>query len=138
MQKLAINKSRKYRTALYCCLIFFASCIVMVYFNDSKIKYLGFLLILASIYFEFRNNRQSISDIVLPNSDDNCLKIVIDGELSDFWLVKKHIVINGWIYLYVIQQGSNKKLKLWLHKSNFNNQNSIRDLARYLLFVQNN
>ncbi|MED7788932.1 hypothetical protein AB8E56_07735 [Francisella sp. 19X1-34] len=53
-------------------------------------------------------------------------------------LVKNHIVINGWIYLYIIQQGSNRKLKLWLHKSNFNDQNSIRDLARYLLFTQSN
>lgn len=81
MQKLAINKSRKYRTILYGCLIFLTSCIVIIYFNDSKIKYFGFLLILASIYFEFRNNQQSINTIVLPEADDNCLKIVIDGKL---------------------------------------------------------
>ncbi|WP_150467449.1 hypothetical protein [Francisella sp. SYW-9] len=138
MQKLAVNKSRKYRTILYGCLIFLTSGIVIVYFNESNIKYLGFLLILASIYFEFRNNQQSINAIVLPEVDDNCLKVVVDGELSDFWLVKKYIVINGWIYLYITQQGSNNKLKLWLHKSNFDNQNNIRDLARYLLFTQNN
>ena len=135
MQKLAINKSRKYLTVLYGCLIFLTSCIVMVYFSDSNIKYLGFLLILASIYFEFKNNRQFMSAIVLPEADDNCLKVVIDGELSDFWLVKKHIVINGWIYLYVIEQGSNKKLKLWLHKSNFDNQNAIRELSK-IFFIR--
>ncbi|QIW10049.1 hypothetical protein [Francisella sp. LA112445] len=138
MQKLTINKSRKYRTIFYGCLIFLTSCIVIVYFNNSKIKYLGFLLILASIFFEFRDSKLSINAIVLPESDDNSLKLIIDNELSDFWLVRKYIVINGWIYLYITQQGSNKKLKLWLHRSNFNNQNSIRDLARYLLFAQNN
>ena len=137
MQKLTINKSRKYRTIFYGCLIFLASCIVIVYFNNSNMKYLGFLVILISIYFEFRNNQQSIDAVVLSEADDN-LKIVINGELSDFWLVKNYIVINGWIYLYIIQQGSNKKLKLWLHKSNFSDQNSIKDLARYLLFTQNN
>ncbi|MED7788576.1 hypothetical protein [Francisella sp. 19X1-34] len=89
MQELTINKSRKYRTIFYGCLIFLASCIVMVYFNNSNIKYLGFLVILISIYFEFRNNNHSIDVIILPEADDD-LKIVINGELSDFWLGSVH------------------------------------------------
>ncbi|BCD90701.1 hypothetical protein fh0823_08400 [Francisella halioticida] len=138
MRELVINKSRKYRTIFYGCLIFSTSCIVIVYFNDSNIKYLGFLLIFVSIFFEFKDNKSFIDIIVLPEYNDNSLKFIINGQLSDFWLVKKHMVINSWIYLYAIQQSSNKKLKVWLHRSNFNNQNNIRDLARYLLFSQNN
>ncbi|MED7819107.1 MULTISPECIES: hypothetical protein [unclassified Francisella] len=134
MQKLIINKSRKYRTIFYGCLIFSASFILIVYFSGSNIKYLGLLFILGSIFFEFKDNKRSIDAIVLPELDDNSLKFIIDNKLSDFWLIRRHIIINDWIYLYVIQQGSNKKLKIWFHKSNFNDQNDIRDLARYLLF----
>lgn len=132
---LEIKNFGKYRVITYFCLVFLTSCVIGSYFNNSMILYMGFLLIFLSIFFEFKNNDLPVNRIILPNHpDDSSLKFIIDNKESDFWVVKKHIVINGWIYLSAIQQGSNKKIKIWLHKSNFKNKNDIRDLARYVLF----
>lgn len=136
--QLEIKKSRKYRILVYFCLVFITSCIIGTYFHNSMLLYLGFFLIFFSIFFELRSDKLSIQKIILPSDyDDNSLKFIIDDKESDFWLIKKHIIINSWIYLYVIQQGSNKKIKIWLHKSNFMDVNHIRDLARFILFAQN-
>ncbi|AIT08575.1 membrane protein [Candidatus Francisella endociliophora] len=133
--QLEIKKSRKYRTLVYFCLVFITSCIIGAYFHNNMLLYLGFFLIFLSIFFELRSNKLSIDAIILPGDpDENSLKFIIDDKESDFWLIKKHIIINGWIYLYAIQQGSNKKIKIWLHKSNFMNINHIRDLAKQLMF----
>ena len=71
--------------------------------------------------------------ITLPSDDDIHYKICIDGITTDFWIFKRHIIINGWIFLYLCQDGSNKKIKLWLHKSNFKDSNGIRYLAKNVL-----
>ena len=81
----------------------------------------------------------SFEAIIIPNLlESNSLIFVINGSETDFWLIRKHIIIKSWIFLYAIQQGSNKKIRLWLHKSNFKQQNDIKALARYILFSQNN
>lgn len=134
--RLKIKKSRKYRVLIYYSLVFITSGIIGAYFHNNILIYPGFFLILLSIFFEINGNKKIIQEIVLPasSSDESTLRFVINYNETDFWLVKKHIIINGWIYLYVVQQGSNKKLKVWLHKSNFVDENHIRDLARSVLF----
>jgi hypothetical protein len=74
-----------------------------------------------------------IKSITLPSDDDTHFKLCIDGRTTDFWMVKRHIIINGWIFLYFCQDGSNKKIKLWLYKSNFEDVNGIRYLAKSVL-----
>lgn len=137
MQRLEINKSRKYRAIVYSCLIFLTSFVVGAYYNQNIIFYLGGFLILLSIFFESRPNRQIIEAILLPNESDNeSLIFIINSNESDFWDIRKYIIINAWIYIYAVQQGSNKKIKIWLHKSNFKNKNAIRDLAKYISFTE--
>lgn len=137
--RLKIKKSRKYRTLVFYFLVFVTSCIIGVYFHNNVLVCLGFSLILLSIFFEIIGNKKIIQEIVLPiSSDESTLRFVINDNETDFWLIKKCIIINGSIYLYAVQQGSDKKLKIWLHKSNFVDEKHIRDLARFILFVENN
>ncbi|WP_191092330.1 hypothetical protein [Francisella sp. SYW-2] len=137
MQRLEVKKSRKYRKLIYCCMVFLTSFVIGVYYNQSVILLFGIFLILLSILFETVSNKQVVETIILPNSlDNNSLTFVINAKESDFWTVRKYIVINSWIYLYAVQQGSNKKIKIWLHKSNFKSKNDIRDLAKYMLFTE--
>jgi len=137
--RLKIKKSRKYRLLVYYGLVFITACFIGAYFHNSILVYLGFFLILLSIFFELMRSNNVVQEIILSDEyNDSALNFVIDDNESNFWLIKKHIIISGWIYLYAIQQGSNKKFKIWLHKSNFVDENHIRDLARFILFVQNN
>ncbi|AEE26482.1 hypothetical protein [Francisella hispaniensis] len=138
MQRLEIKSSVRYRNIIYASLVFFSSFVIASYFGNSSIGYFGFLLILVSIFFVIADNKFSLEAIIIPNQlESNSLIFVINGSETDFWLIRKNIVINGWIFLYAIQQGSNKKIKMWLHKSNFKQQNDIKVLARYILFSQN-
>ncbi|APD50429.1 hypothetical protein [Francisella hispaniensis] len=138
MQRLEIKPSIRYRNIVYASLVFLSSFIIASYFGNSSIGYFGFLLILVSIFFVIADNKFSLEAIIIPNQlESNSLIFVINGSETDFWLIRKNIVINGWIFLYAIQQGSNKKIKMWLHKSNFKQQNDIKVLARYILFSQN-
>ncbi|MBY7733736.1 hypothetical protein [Francisella philomiragia] len=137
MQRLEIKKSQKYRVIVYSCLIFLTSFVIGTYHNQNIIFYLGVFLISLSIFFESQLNRQIIEAIVLPNeSDDESLIFIINSKESDFWDIRQHIIINTWIYVYAVQQGSNKKIKIWLHKSNFKNKNDIRNLAKYISFIR--
>lgn len=139
MQRLEIKPSIRYRNIVYASLVFLSSFVIASYFGNSSIGYFGFLLILVSIFFVIADNKFSLEAIIIPNQlESNSLIFVINGNETDFWLIRKHIVINSWIFLYAIQQGSNKKIKMWLHKSNFKQQDDIKALARYILFAQNN
>lgn len=135
MQLLEFKKSLRYRNLIYAGLVFLTSFIVASYFHDSVIIYLGFLLILVSIFFAIIDDKFSLEAIIIPDQlENNSLIFIINGNETDFWIIRKHIIINSWVYLYAIQQGSNKKIRVWLHKSNFKKQNDIRALARYILF----
>ncbi|MBK2357305.1 hypothetical protein [Francisella hispaniensis] len=139
MQRLEIKPSIRYRNIVYASLVFLSSFVIASYFGNSSIGYFGFLLILVSIFFVIADNKFSLEAIIIPNQlESNSLIFVINGNETDFWLIRKHVVINSWIFLYAIQQGSNKKIKMWLHKSNFKQQDDIKALARYILFAQNN
>ncbi|QEO58189.1 hypothetical protein F0R75_03015 [Francisella marina] len=118
-------------------MVFLTSFVIGVYYNQNVILFFGIFLIILSILFEAVSNKQVVETIILPNSlDNNSLTFVINAKESDFWTIRKYIVINSWIYLYAVQQGSNKKIKIWLHKSNFKNKNDIRDLTKYMLFTE--
>ncbi|GAB4221843.1 MAG: hypothetical protein Kow0076_0970 [Francisella sp.] len=140
MQKLEIKgSSLKYRNIIYSVLVFFTSFWVVIYFDNYLIRSFCFLLILVSIFFAIKEDNFSLEAIIIPDQEEvGCLAFVINGEESYFWNVRKSIVINGWIFLIVVQQGSNKSIKLWLHKSNFKQDEGIRILARYVLLSQNN
>lgn len=137
MQKLLLRTRYTYRVIIYAFLVFLSSFIVGFYSYSGIIFYLGFTLIIVSILFDFTNKQKTVDAIILSDESSDSLKFIFNGIESDFWLIKNHIIINTWIYLYVIQQGSNKKLKLWLHQSNFIRKNDLRDLSRYLLSKQN-
>ncbi|APC94750.1 hypothetical protein IBE10_05435 [Francisella tularensis subsp. novicida] len=139
MQRLELKVSPRYRNIIYASLVFISSFVIASYFGNTIIGYFGFLLILVSLFFVIIEGKFSLEAIIIPNQlESTSLIFVINGSETDFWLIRKHIVINGWIFLYAIQQGSNKKIKMWLHKSNFQQHNDIKALARYILFNQNN
>ncbi|WP_236940960.1 hypothetical protein [Francisella orientalis] len=99
MQRLEIKKSRKYRVIVYSCLIFLTSFVIGSYHNQNLIFYLGVFLISLSIFFESQLNKQIIEAIILPNESDNeSFMFIINSEESDFWDIRKHIIINTWVY----------------------------------------
>ena len=132
-QSLQINSNRSYRLIAYAILLFITSMVIGIYFRESYVAYIGFALIIISIAYEILLPSLHIKSITLPSDNDMHYKICIDGITTDFWIVKRHIIINGWIFLYLRQDGSNKKIKLWLHKSNFADSNGIRYLAKNIL-----
>ncbi|OIN84383.1 hypothetical protein [Francisella sp. TX07-6608] len=110
MQRLEIKASARYRNIVYASLVFISSFVIASYFGNSSIGYFGFLLILASIFFVIAENKFFLEAIIIPNQlESTSLIFVINGSETDFWLIRKHIVINGWVFLYAIQQGSNNK-----------------------------
>ncbi|AJC49134.1 hypothetical protein IB642_01030 [Allofrancisella guangzhouensis] len=134
MQKVIyLNKSRKYRKLFYIFVVMLSSFTVGSYFRNSYLLYVGFVLIILSILYECLYSLPVLEAIVLPKENEKYFKVVIGNQQSDFWKIKKHIVINGWIYLCIFQEGSNKSFKLWLHKSNFKDKNETRLLAKKII-----
>ena len=62
----------------------------------------------------------------------NFKKSILNSKESDFWVIRKNIIINSWVYVYFKQEATNIKIKLWLHKSNFQQPDDIRKLARFI------
>ncbi|QIV96007.1 hypothetical protein EDC55_102116 [Allofrancisella inopinata] len=134
MQKVIyLDKSRKYRKLFYTLTVVLSSFVIGVYFRSSYLLYIGFALIILSIFYECLFSFSVLEAIVLPKENEKSFKVIIDKQESDFWRIRKHIIINGWIYLYIFQEGSNKTLKMWLHKSNFKDENDIRLLAKKII-----
>ncbi|MFT4693438.1 MAG: hypothetical protein ACI8TE_000327 [Francisella sp.] len=129
-----LNISRKYRQALYVALLLLTAFVTGVYFRDSYLCFVGIAFIVISLVYELKSQLQSskVQSLVLPEMGERYFKLEINSKESDFWVIKKSIIINSWVYIYLKQEATNAKLKLWLHKSNFQEQNDIRRLARFI------
>ena len=131
---LYMKENYKYRSIIYAMFIFVASMIVGIYFRESKLFYIGFIFIIVSVLYEIFFPLVRIQALTLPNEKDKFFKLIVADENSNNWIHQNHIVINGWIYIYLKQSVTNKKIKIWLHRSNFKNQDDIRILAKEVLF----
>jgi len=129
-----LNTSRKSRQALYVALLLLTAFVIGVYFRDSYLCFVGIAFIVLSLIYELKSQLQSskIQSLILPKVGESYFKLEIDSKESDFWVIKKSIIINSWVYVYLKQEATNTKLKLWLHKSNFEQQDDIRKLARFI------
>lgn len=129
-----LNTSRKYRQTLYIVLLLLTAFTIGVYFRDSYLCFVGIAFIAVSLVYELKSQFQSLSiqSLILPEAGEKYFKLQVDSKKSDFWVIKKSIIINSWVYVYFKQEATNAKLKLWLHKSNFEQQDDIRKLARFI------
>ena len=127
-----LNISRKYRQTLYVALLLLTAFVTGVYFRDSYLCFVGIAFIVISLVYELKSQFQSskVQSLILPEMGERYFKLEINSKESDFWVIKKNIIINSWVYISFKQEATNDKLKLWLHKSNFEQQNDIRRLAR--------
>ena len=75
----------------------------------------------------------NLTAIVLPSDKEEYFNLVLDGEESYFWQLKRYIVIRNWVYLKMLQENSNIQHSFWLHKKNFSDKNGIRLLSKTIL-----
>lgn len=129
-----LNSSRKYRQSLYLILLLLTAFVIGVYFRDSYLCLIGISIIIFSLIYELKSQLQlaKIEALIFPQDDEKYFKLHIDSAESDFWVIKKNIVINSWVYIYFKQEATNNKIKLWLHKTNFQRQDDIRKLAKFI------
>ncbi|MFC4891764.1 hypothetical protein ACFPDQ_01705 [Pseudofrancisella aestuarii] len=125
-----LRQDRNYRIISYGFCLTLTS-FFCVYYLSGIILLISIIIILISIFSTLKKDN-TLDAIVLP-IDDSYYELIENKVRTSFWLVKKKIIINGWIYISFIQEGSNKKIKIWLHKSNFVEKNDIRKLAKNLL-----
>jgi len=129
MNIIYFKADRKIRKAIYSILLFLTS-LVCVYYLQGYVLASAILFILLSVYFAVIENTKS--NIRAISYKDDYFKVMFDNEDSHFWELQRKIVINGWIYMYLKQEVTNKKIKVWLHKSNYIDANSIRILGKKL------
>ena len=129
-----LNTSFKYRQVLYLVLLLLTAFVIGVYFRDSYLCFVGIAFIAVSLAYELKSQflSPSIQSLILPGVGESYFKLEIDSKESDFWVIKKSIIINSWVYVYFRQEATDAKLKLWLHKSNFEQKDDIRKLARFI------
>lgn len=129
-----LNTSRKYRQTLYLVLLVLTAFVIGVYFRDSDLCFIGIAVILISLILELKYQFQSpkIQSLILPPAGESYFKLEKDSKESDFWIIKKSIIINSWVYVSMTQEATNKKVKLWLHKLNFEQTDDIRKLAKFI------
>ena len=132
-QIIYLNQSKKYRKLVYLLFLIFSSFILGVYFFDSYLLYVGFSLVFLSIVYEIYIPSPNLTAIVLPSDKEEYFNLVLDGEESYFWQLKRYIVIRNWVYLKMLQENSNIKHSFWLHKNNFSDKNGIRLLSKTIL-----
>ena len=132
-QIIYLNQSKKYRKLVYLLFLIFSSFILGVYFFDSYLLYVGFSLVFLSIVYEIYIPSPNLTAIVLPSDKEEYFNLVLDGEESYFWRLKRYIVIRNWVYLKMLQENSNIQHSFWLHKKNFSDKNGIRLLSKTIL-----
>ena len=132
-QIIYLNQSKKYRKLVYLLFLIFSSFILGVYFFDSYLLYVGFSLVFLSIVYEIYIPSPNLTAIVLPSDKEEYFNLVLDGEESYFWQLKRYIVIRNWVYLKMLQENSNIQHSFWLHKKNFSDKNGIRLLSKTIL-----
>lgn len=130
MSIIYLKQNRKYRTISYSFCLILASFFCAYYLTGITLLVFT-VIILTSILLNLKNN--NIVDAIVLTVDSDYYELIESGVKTSFWLAKRKIIINGWIYIFFIQDGSNKKVKIWLHKSNFVEKNDIRKLAKNLL-----
>ncbi|APC97453.1 hypothetical protein [Francisella frigiditurris] len=125
-----LKQDRKYRVFTYAFCLTLTS-FFCVYYLSGIILLISIIIILISILFTLKKT-DTLDAIVLP-IDDSYYELIENKVKTNFWLVKRKIIISDWVYIFFMQDGSNKKIKIWLHKSNFVEKNDIRTLAKNLL-----
>ncbi len=119
-----LNPSRKYRQCFYIGLLLLTSFVIGAYFRDSYLCFVGIVFVVISLSYELKSQFYSpkVEALILPEVGEKYFKLQINSKESDFWTIRKSIIINSWVYVYLKQEATNAKIKLWLHKSNFQEQ----------------
>lgn len=140
MNTIFLNTNHNYRKVIYLLMLVLAAFVLGVYFRGNyPMLIIGSILIGLSIFLETTSSAsKNITAIIIDDEYPNTISICIDNKQSDFWDIKRSIIINNWIYVFLIQQGSSKKIKTWLYKSNFKDTQEIRLLARKIHFINSN
>ena len=129
MDIIHFETNKNVRKIFYSILLFSAS-LVCVYYLQGYALTGAILFILLSVYSAVIENTKP--NITAISYEDDYYKIMLDNEDSHFWKLQRKIVVNGWIYMYLKQDATNTKIKVWLHQSNFRDANGIRILAKNL------
>ena len=134
MDKVHLKTSRKYRQILYMALFSLTAFVTGVYFRDSYLCFVGSTFIAISLICELKSQFQSLNvdALIFPEVGEKYFRLQIGAKESDFWVIRKNIIINSWVYVSFKQEATNIKIKLWLHKSNFQQPDDIRKLARFI------
>ncbi|MGQ4002700.1 hypothetical protein QIW31_06620 [Francisellaceae bacterium CB299] len=129
-----LNTFRKYRQTLYVVILLLTAFVTGAYFRDSYLCFVGIAFIVISLVYELKSQFYSpkVEALILPEVGEKYFKLQINSKESDFLTIRKSIIINSWVYVYFKQEATNIKIKLWLHKLNFQQQNDIRKLARFI------
>ncbi len=128
MQKIELNSNRKVRKSIYLILLFITA-FACSYYLQGLAWYISTVVIILSMIFAIVEDKQPM--LMATFLDENeYYKLLLDSDETGFWRLQKKIVINSWVYVYFKQDATNKKVKVWLYKSNFIDKNGIREFAR--------
>ena len=125
-----LNSSKKYRFIFYS-LLLFITCISSFYYLKNFCLIISIILIALSITTEVYK-KDNIISITLPNNINQYFILNINSKEKNFWIIKKSIIINSWIYIKFKNETNNQVQKILLHKSNFKNIDNIRNLSRFI------
>ena len=130
-----LNSSKKYRFIFYSFLLFI-TCISSFYYLKNFCLIISIILIILSIVAE-AYKKNNITSITLPNNINQYFILNINSKDENFWIIKKSIIINSWIYIKFKNETNNQVQNILLHKSNFKNIDDIRNLSRIIYLYHN-